>query len=117
MCLNCDCVFESVFRRVVTDDNIPPKAVDQMQLLSAHGIFVTPLGAAGMNAMFLVPHSSVIEIFPPNIDNNFVSTLSIMSGLGYYPVHTYNATLLYSQHKVTLARTLLAISLEFIVSE
>ena len=62
---------------------------EQLDLFSTHGILVSPHGAGLMNAMFFPPFSSVIEIFPYRLDHNLYSTLSIVCGLGYYPIHTF----------------------------
>ena len=63
---------------------------------------VSPHGAGLMNAMFLVPFSSVVEIFPYRMDHNLYSTIAITAGLGYYPIHTYKAHDMWSRYKVGL---------------
>ena len=91
-----------MWRSVITDADIPKTLKGQLELFAEHGVFVTPTGAALTNVMFLVPFSSVIEIFPPLLDHNIGPVMSTLAGLGYYPVHTHNATSVYSQSKVSL---------------
>jgi hypothetical protein len=43
----------------------------------------------------------VIEIFPYHLHHNLYSTLSVTSGLGYFPIYTYNGTDMWSRYKVS----------------
>lgn len=86
--------------RVVTAAQIPATAKEQLELFSSHGVFVTVTGAGLGNALFLVPFSSVIEVFPPMLDQNLGPTVSIISGMGYYPVHTHNNSAMYQNYNV-----------------
>lgn len=78
----------------------PPTFKEHLELFASHGIIVSPHGAGLMNAMFMPPFSSVIEIFPYHLHHNLYSTLSITSGLGYFPIYTYNGTDMWSRYKV-----------------
>lgn len=78
----------------------------QLELYASHGVYVTVTGAAVSNAMFLVPFSSVIEIFPPLVDQNLGPTVAVINGMGYYPVHTHNATAYYKEIQVKLCHCL-----------
>lgn len=51
---------------------------------------VAPHGAGLMNAMFLAPFSSVVEIFPYNLDHKLYQTVALTSAVGHYPIHTFN---------------------------
>ena len=87
-----------LLRRLVTDH--PTSFREQLKLFSTHGILVSPHGAGLTNAMFLAPFSSVIEIVPYHLDHNIYSTIAVTAGLGYYPVHTYNGSDVWSRYKV-----------------
>lgn len=94
--------FLSIHPRIIEDKDIPKSVKGQLELFSSHGIFVTATGSGLTNAMFLVPFSSVIEVFPPLIDQNLGQTISTISGMGYYPIHTHNASAVYREHNVRL---------------
>ena len=79
-------------RSVVTDSDAPTTLREQLQLFAQHGVFVCAMGAGLANVMFFPQYSSVIEIFPPLVDHNIGPTLSVFSGLGYYPIHAQNTT-------------------------
>ena len=98
----CVCVYLCACARVrrFYEDNYPASFKEQLELFAGHGIFVSPHGAGLMNAMFLAPFSSVIEIFPYHFDHNIYSTVSATAGLGYYPVHTYNGSHMWANYKV-----------------
>ena len=85
--------------RALTD--FPRSFREQLELFSTHGVMVSPHGAGLMNAMFLVPFSAVIEIFPYHFDHNIYSTVSTTAGLGYYPIHCYNGTDMWSRYKAS----------------
>ena len=63
-----------------------------------------------MNVMFMPPYSSVIEIFPYHFDHNLYPAASISSGLGYYPVHSYNGSDMWSRFAVCQALHLSVLS-------
>ena len=72
----------------------------QLEVFAAHGVMVTPTGAGLANAMFMPPYSSVVEVFPALTDSNLGPILAATSGLGYFPVHTHDASYLYKKSKV-----------------
>lgn len=51
-------------------ESFPRGFKEQLEIFSSHGVMVSPHGAGLMNAMFMVPYSSVIEIFPYHLDHN-----------------------------------------------
>ena len=73
---------------------------DQLRLFADHGVMVTPTGAGLANVMLLPQSSSVVEVFPALTDSNLGRILAVTSGVGHYPVHTYNATYLYDKTSV-----------------
>ena len=78
-----------------------PRALgEQLQLISSHGVLIAPHGAGLMNAMFAVPGSAIVEIFPYHLDHNLYSTVAMTSGIGYFPVHTYNGSDMWARDKV-----------------
>ena len=90
------CVYSC--HRVIT--SFPTNFKQQLELFSSHGVVVSPHGAGLMNVMYLVPFSAVVEVFPYHFDHNLYPTASVMAGLGYYPVHTYNASDMWSRYEV-----------------
>ena len=79
-----------------------PTFREQIELFASHGILIAPHGAGLMNSVFLAPFSSVIEIFPYHTDHNLYPNVVVNSGLGYYPIHSFNGTDMMSRYKVRL---------------
>ena len=92
-----------MLRSHFTNSQIPKTFAGQLQLFADHGVIVSPHGAGLMNVMFMPPYSSVIEIFPYHFDHNLYPAASISSGLGYYPVHSYNGSDMWSRFAVCQA--------------
>jgi hypothetical protein len=84
--------------RLVVD--FPTSFRGQLELFATHGVVVAPHGAGLVNEMFFVPGGSVVEIFPFHLDHNLYRTLAATMGLGYFPVHTFNGSDVWSRHQV-----------------
>ena len=72
----------------------------QFELVSTHGIFVAPHGAALMNMLYMPSQSAVVELFPNHLDHTLYSTLAVNMGLANYPVHAIDGHIAWSEDKV-----------------
>ena len=72
----------------------------QMEMVSSHGIFVAPHGAGLMNILYMPPQSAVVEFFPYHLDHTLYSTLAFLMGVGNYPVHGVDGTIIWQNDTV-----------------
>ena len=77
----------------------------QFELVSTHGIFVAPHGAALMNILYMPPLSAVVELFPNHLDHTLYTAMSILTGIANYPVHGIDGHIAWSLDKVSSTPT------------
>jgi hypothetical protein len=75
---------------------------EQFDLMSTHGVFVSPHGAGLTNTILMPPQSAVIELFPYHIDHNLYATMATLMGIASYPVHSINGSIPWASNQVSL---------------
>lgn len=71
-----------------------------MELFADHGVIVSPHGAGLVNELYLIPGSSVVEIFPYHFHHNLYPMLARNMGVSHFSVHTYNGSYMWALDKV-----------------
>lgn len=90
-------------RSVLTDWEFPAGFKQQLELFRDHGVFVSPHGAGLVNSLFLVPRSSVIEVFPAQFDHTLYPQMASLCSLGYSPIYNFDAHNVWATSKVSRA--------------
>ena len=78
----------------------PTSFKEQFDLFSSHGVVVSPHGAGLVNALYMAPMSAVVELFPYHMDHNLYPTLCWNSGVGNYPIHSINGSIVWRRDLV-----------------
>lgn len=96
----CCFVFVIVVRLI---EEFPKSFREQLEIFSSHGVVVSPHGAGLTNALYMVPGSSIVEVFPYHFDHNLYRTVSVQTGMGYFPVYSFNGSDAWRAHKVCVS--------------
>jgi capsular polysaccharide biosynthesis protein len=79
----------------------PPSTFkEHLELFASHGVIVSPHGAGLMNTLFLVPGSSVVELYPYHLHHNLYPLMAANMQIGHYPVYSYNGTDMWRRDEV-----------------
>lgn len=78
----------------------PPDVKEQAEMFASHGVVIQPHGAGETNIVFMAPGSAAVELFPFHFDHTLYSGMAALMGVGMYPAHATNGSLVYATDKL-----------------